>query len=189
MVRPDSRRPMEFMWGLLCILLIPGLWVLIVFNGLVNARNQVRLAFSTIDVQLKKRHELIPNLVQTVKGYAAHEAEVLETVTKARGEAAKPGAGWQAQENLRNATGLLIARAEAYPELKASDHFLMLQKQLAECEAQIAAARRSYNSSIMDYNNSVEMFPSSLVAGVFGFKRKPEFEIAMEERGNPDVSF
>lgn len=180
---------MDFPWGWLCVLLIPGLWVLIVFNGLINARNQVRLAFSTIDVQLKKRHELIPNLVQTVKGYAAHEAEVFEAVTRARNEAAQPGAGWQAQENLQHAVGSLIARAEAYPELKASDHFLMLQRQLAECEAQIAAARRSYNSSIMDYNNSVEMFPSSLVAGVFGFKRKPEFEIAVAERGNPNVSF
>lgn len=180
---------MDFPWGWLCVLLIPGLWVLMVFNGLVNARNQVRLAFSTIDVQLKKRHELIPNLVQTVKGYAAHEAEVFEAVTRARTEAAQPGAGWQAQENLQNAVGTLIARAEAYPELKASDHFLMLQKQLAECEAQIAAARRSYNSSVMDYNNSVEMFPSSLVAGLFGFKRKPEFEIAVAERGNPNVSF
>lgn len=180
---------MENLWGWLCVLLIPGLWALIVFNGLVNARNQVRLAFSTIDVQLKKRHELIPNLVQTVKGYAAHEAEVFEAVTRARNEAVQPGAGWQAQENLQHAVGSLIARAEAYPELKASDHFLMLQRQLAECEAQIAAARRSYNSSIMGYNNSVEMFPSSLVAGLFGFKRKPEFEIAVAERGNPNVSF
>jgi LemA protein len=180
---------MENLWGLLCVLAIPGIWVLFVFNGLVNARNQVRLAFSTIDVQLKKRHDLVPNLVETVKGYAAHERDTLEAVTAARNLAAQPGAGWLAQENLQHAVGALIARAEAYPDLKASDHFLMLQRQLAECEAQIAAARRTYNSSVMDYNNSVEMFPSSLVAGLFNFKRKPEFEIAVAERNAPDVRF
>lgn len=180
---------MESPWGWLCVLLVPGIWVLFTFNGLVNARNQVRLAFSTIDVQLKKRHDLIPNLVETVKGYAAHESGVLEQVTLARAQAAEPGAGWQAQENLQHALGTLIARAEAYPDLKASGHFLMLQRQLAECEAQIAAARRSYNASVMDFNNSVEMFPSSLVAGIFGFKRQPEFEIAIAERQSPHVSF
>lgn len=165
------------------------LWVFLTFNGLVNARNQVRLAFSTIDVQLKKRHELVPNLVETVKGYAAHEKDVLSAVTSARNHAAIPGAGWQAQEGLEHAVGMLLARAEAYPDLKASAHFLMLQRQLAECEAQIAAARRSYNASVMDYNNSVEMFPSSLVAGAFRFKRKPEFEIAVAERNVPHVEF
>ncbi len=180
---------MDSLGGILCVLLIPALWVLIVFNGLVNSRNQVQLAFSTIDVQLKKRHDLIPNLVETVKGYAAHESSVLEEVTRARAQAAAPGAGWQAQENLHQAVGNLVARAEAYPDLKASSHFLMLQRQLAECEAQIAAARRSYNASVMDFNNSVEMFPSSLVAKMFGFKRKPEFEIAVAERSNPDVRF
>jgi len=180
---------MDSPWGWLCVLLVPLLWVLFTFNGLVNARNQVRLAFSTIDVQLKKRHDLVPNLVETVKGYATHEREALETVTKARNHAAVPGAGWHAQEDLHHAVGALIARAEAYPDLKASNHFLMLQRQLAECEAQIAAARRSYNASVMDYNNSVEMFPSSLVAGVFRFKRMPEFEIAVAERNLPHVEF
>ena len=180
---------MESPWGWLCLLLVPGIWVLITFNGLVNLRNQVRLAFATIDVQLKMRHDLVPNLVETVKGYASHEQDTLEAVTAARNLAAQPGAGWQAQENLQHAVGTLIARAEAYPDLKASGHFLMLQRQLSECEAQIAAARRSYTSSVMDYNNRVEMFPSSLVAGVFNFPRKPEFEIAIEEREVPDVRF
>jgi LemA protein len=180
---------MDFPWGWLCILALPGLWVLLVFNGLVNRRNQVRLAFSTIDVQLKQRHDLVPNLVETVKGYAAHERETLEAVTAARNLAAQPGAGWAMQENLQHAVGQLIARAEAYPDLKASGHFLMLQRQLSECEAQIAAARRSYTASVMDYNNSVEMFPSSLVAGLFGFARKPEFEIAVAERESPDARF
>ncbi len=180
---------MDYIWGWLCALLLPMLWVLFTFNGLVNARNQVLLSFSTIDVQLKKRHDLVPNLVETVKGYAAHEKDALETVTKARNHAAVPGAGWHAQEDLAHAVGILVARAEAYPDLKASSHFLMLQRQLAECEAQIAAARRSYNASVMDYNNSVEMFPSSLVAWVFNFKRKPEFEIAVAERNLPHVEF
>jgi len=180
---------MDSPWGWLCVLLLPGIWVLFVFNGLVNLRNQVRLAFSTIDVQLKKRHDLVPNLVETVKGYASHESGVLEAVTAARNLAAQPGAGWQAQENLQHAVGRLIARAEAYPDLKASSHFLMLQRQLSECEAQIAAARRSYNASVMDYNNRVEMFPSSLVAGLFNFPRQPEFEIAIAERAAPDVRF
>lgn len=180
---------MDSLWGLLCVLLVPGIWVLVAYNSLVNGRNQVRLAFSTIDVQLKKRFDLVPNLVETVKGYASHEGEVLEHVTLARNQAAAPGAGWQAQENLSHAVGSLIARAEAYPDLKASGHFLMLQRQLAECEAQIAAARRTYNASVMDYNNSVEMFPSSLIAGLFHFERKPEFEIAIAERENPDVRF
>jgi LemA protein len=180
---------MDFVWGWLCVLLLPMLWVLFTFNGLVNARNQVRLAFSTIDVQLKKRYDLVPNLVEAVKGYAQHEQEALEAVTTARNYAAVPGAGWHAQENLQHAVGSLIARAEAYPDLKASGHFLMLQRQLAECEAQIAAARRSYSASVMDYNNSVEMFPSSLVAGVFNFKRMPEFEIAIAERNLQHVEF
>lgn len=180
---------MDNLWGLLCVLLVPGIWVLLSYNSLVNLRNQVALAFSTIDVQLKKRFDLVPNLVETVKGYAAHEREALENVTLARNQAATPGAGWQAQENLRHAVGSLIARAEAYPDLKASGHFLMLQRQLAECEAQIAAARRTYNASVMDYNNSVEMFPSSLIAGLFKFARKPEFEIAIAEREAPDVRF
>jgi LemA protein len=180
---------MDFPWVWLFVLLVPGIWLLISYNGLVNARNQVRFAFSTIDVQLKKRYDLVPNLVESVKGYAAHESEVMEAVTRARAQATEPQAGWQAQENLRHEMGRLIARAEAYPDLKASDHFLMLQRQLAECEAQIAAARRSYTASVMDYNNGVEMFPSSLVAGLFSFMRMPEFEIAIAERNNPNVRF
>jgi LemA protein len=180
---------MDSPWSWLCVALLPGLWLLLTFNGLVNLRNQVRMAFSTIDVQLKKRHDLVPNLVETVKGYAAHEREVLEEVTAARNLAAQPGADWATQEHLQHAVGRLIARAEAYPELKAGGHFLMLQRQLSECEAQIAAARRSYTASVMDYNNRVDMFPSSIVAGLFGFGRKPEFEIAVTERMSPDVRF
>ena len=180
---------MESLWGWLCVLLIPTVWVLIVFNGLVNSRNQVKLALATIDVQLKKRHDLIPNLVETVKSYAQHERDALQAITQARTQAAAPGASWHAQEELQHAVTSMIARAEAYPDLKASNNFVMLQRQLAECEAQIAAARRGYNSSVMDYNNSVEMFPSALVAKMFRFYRKPEFEIAVAERNRPNVRF
>jgi LemA protein len=149
----------------------------------------MKYAFASIDVQLKKRFDLVPNLVATVKGYAAHECEVLEAVTRARGEAAATGAGWDAQQTLQHEVGRLIARAEAYPELKADGQFMMLQRQLAECEAQIAAARRTYNASIMDYHNAIEMFPSSLIAPIFGFRHMPEFEIAIAERSNPNVRF
>jgi len=164
-------------------------WLMLTYNSLINRRNQVRYAFASTDVQLKKRHDLVPNLVETVKGFAAHEKQVLESVTRARAEAAVKGAGWQAQENLHQQLGSLIARAEAYPELKSDRNFVMLQRQLAECEAQIAAARRTYNASIMDYHNSIEMVPSSLVAGMFGFRHLPAFEIAVAERSNPHVRF
>ncbi|MGJ8632618.1 MAG: LemA family protein [Luteolibacter sp.] len=168
---------------------LPLVWVLLAYNGLVNGRNQVAFAFATIDVQLKKRFDLVPNLVETVKGYAAHEREAMEAVTLARQEVAKPEAGWGDERNLQDAVGRLVARAEAYPDLKADGHFMLLQRQLTECEAQIAAARRAYNASVMDYNNRVEMVPSSLVAGMFNFRKMSEFEIAIAERGVPDVRF
>jgi len=172
--------------GLLAVAL---LWLLITYNSLVNRRNQVRYAFASTDVQLKKRYDLVPNLVQTVKGFAAHERELMESVARARTQTREAGAGWQAQENLHHAVGALIARAEAYPDLKSDRNFVMLQRQLAECEAQIAAARRAYNASIMDYHNAIEMVPSSLVAGMFGFRHLPAFEIAVAERANPHVRF
>ncbi len=180
---------MDAPWIWLFIPALLGLWVLLTYNSLINRRNQLLLAFSTVDVQLKKRHDLVPNLVEVVKGYATHEREVLEAVTQARQQASQLGATWDSQENLTAAVGQLIARAEAYPDLKASSQFLMLQRQLSECEAQIAAARRSHTSSIMDYNNSVEMFPSSIIAGMFGFRREKEFEIAIQERSAPNVRF
>lgn len=174
---------------LLVLLLIALLWLVITYNSLVNFRNQVRYAFASTDVQLKKRYDLVPNLVETVKAFAAHEGETLESVTRARAETKVAGAGWQAQEHLHQALGTLIARAEAYPQLKSDRNFLMLQRQLAECEAQIAAARRAYNASIMDYHNSLEMVPSSLVAGAFGFRHMAPFEIAVAERANLHVRF
>lgn len=181
---------MDFPFLLLIFFLAPPvLWLIFSYNSLVNRRNQVRFAFSTVDVQLKKRFDLIPALVETVKGYAAHEKDMLESVTRARSQASSPGSGWQAQETLQHEVGRLIARAENYPDLKASGQFLMLQRQLAEVEAQIAAARRTYNASIMDYHNSVDMFPSSIVASIFSFKHLPPFEAAVSERSQPHVRF
>jgi LemA protein len=180
---------MDFSWPLLLALAIPLLWLAFTFNSLVNLRNQVRLAFATTDVQLKKRHDLIPNLVETVRAFAAHERETLEAVTLARSQATASRSDWQAQENLQHQVARLIARAEDYPDLKSDRQFLMLQRQLAECEAQIAAARRTYNASIMDYHNSVEMFPSSLVARLFSFRHLPPFEAAIAERSLPHVRF
>lgn len=180
---------MRVLLVLLVIVVLVGLFLVLQYNGLIKLRNRIEGAWAQIDVQLRRRYDLIPNLVETVKAFAAHEREVLESVTRARSEAAAPGSGWQAQEHLHHEVGRLIARSEAYPDLKSDRQFLMLQRQLAECEAQIAAARRSYNTSVMDYHNTVDMFPSSLVARMFSFKHKPAFEIAVAERSRPDVRF
>lgn len=163
--------------------------VAIMYNTLINRRNQVRYAFSCIDVQLKKRFDLVPNLVETVKGYAAHERELLTSVTQAREAAGRPGASWTQEEMLQQQVQLLIARAEAYPELRANEQFLLLQRQLTECEEQIAAARRAYNASVMDYQNAIGMFPSSIIASMFRFTAMPSFEAAVAERANVNVQF
>lgn len=168
-----------------CLLLV----LIILYNSLVNRRNQVRYAFASIDVQLKKRFDLIPNLVETVKAHAAHERGTLEAVTRARQQAAQRGATWQDQEMLGHAAHSLIALAESYPSLQTDRSFLMLQRNLTECEEQIAAARRTYNASVMDYQNAIGMFPSSLVASMFSFPPMPSFEAAIAERENIHVRF
>ncbi len=170
------------------LLLLPLIVIAIIYNGLVNRRNQVRYAFSSIDVQLKKRFDLIPSLVETVKGYAAHETQLLESVVRARQQIAQQST-WTGEELLGSQLAQLMARVEAYPQLKADGQFLFLQRSLSECEEQIAAARRVYNSSVMDYHNSIHMFPSSIVASLFAFREMSSFEVAVEERGNPSVRF
>lgn len=172
----------------LILLLLPLLVIAIIYNGLVNRRNQVRYAFSSIDVQLKKRFDLIPSLVETVKGYAAHESQLLESLVQARQQLAQQSS-WSSEEMLGAQVAQIMARAEAYPQLKADGQFLFLQRSLSECEEQIAAARRVYNSSVMDYHNGIHMFPSSIVASLFTFRDMPSFEIALEERRNPSVRF
>ena len=165
----------------------------VLYNSLVSKRNRVREAWSDIDVQLKRRFNLIPNLVDTVKGYAKHEREVFEKVTEARSaitQAGNMGQREQGENMLSDALKSLFAVSENYPDLKASTNFLDLQRELVDTENKIQAARRFYNSTVMDYNNSTETVPSSLVAGMFGFKQEQFFKVEIEEERNvPDVQF
>ena len=163
------------------------------YNGLVRLRNQVRNAWSQIDVQLKRRHDLIPNLLETVKGYAGHEKQTLENVVKARSQA-QSATGVEAQSMaegaLSSALGRLMVVVEQYPDLKANQNFLALQEELASTENKISFSRQHYNDSAMVMNNKVESFPSNIIAGMFGFKREPFFEIQDEvEREVPKVQF
>jgi LemA protein len=161
------------------------------FNRLVRGRNGVDNAFATIDVQLKQRCDLIPRVVDAVRGYMAHERGVLERLTMLRQQASAPGLTADARMALDGQmAGLLqgiVARVEAYPQLKANETVLMLQRSLNEVEAQIAAARRTYNAAVTAYNTSVETVPTNLLAGVFGFGRRPLFEASAGERSSPDI--
>jgi LemA protein len=165
------------------------------YNGLVGSRNQVKNAWAQIDVQLKRRYDLIPNLVETVKGYAKHERETLEAVTNARNIAqqlSSAGAGdrSKAEGDLSFALSRLIAVAEQYPDLKANQNFLALQEELASTENKISFSRQFYNDSVLNYNNKTQMFPSNIVASMGGFKASEFFEVtATEERAAPKVSF
>ena len=178
------------------ILLIIGaiaLWVVLMYNRLITLRNRVREAFSDIDVQLKRRYDLIPNLVNTVKGYAAHEKGVFEKVTEARARAmgATGVHDKAAAENmLSGALKSLFAVAEAYPDLKASANFVELQRELRDTEDKIQAARRFYNTNVLSLNTSAESFPSNIIARIFSFKKEEFFELEdVEQREAPKVSF
>lgn len=164
------------------------------YNGLVRKRNRVREGWADIDVQLKRRFNLIPNLIETVKGYAAHEREVLEGVTQARSAVMNAGndqASREQSENmLSDALKSLFAVSENYPDLKASQNFLSLQQELADTENKIQAARRFYNQTVMSYNNSIETIPSNLIASLFNFKQEKFFKVEVEEERNvPNVQF
>ena len=174
------------------IIVIIVFWVISAYNGFVKLRNMVREAFSTMDVYMKKRHDLIPNLVETVKGYAKHESSTLENVTKARNAAvnATTMEGRLASENALTGTlKSLFAVAEAYPDLKANTNFMDLQKQLQSVEGEIANSRKYYNAVVRDYNIKTESFPSVIIASLFKFTREPMFEITAAERENVDVKF
>jgi LemA protein len=166
-------------------LAVPILWVVVTYNGLVRLRNHVRDAWSGIDTELKRRYDLIPNLVETVKGYAQHEREVLENVTRARQTAVtstgSPASQAKDENVLVGSLRGLLAVAEHYPDLKANQNYLALQRELSNTEDRIQACRRFYNANVRDLNNRVESFPSNLVAGWFGFKLAEFFEI--EETG------
>ena len=178
---------------LVAIVILLTLYGVSIYNSLIKLRNMVRNAWSDIDVQLKKRHDLIPNLVETVKGYAAHEKTVLENVTKARSMAAQakgPEESAQAENMLTQALRQLFAVVENYPDLKANQNFLALQEELRNVEDQIQEARRYYNAVVRDYNIRTESFPSNIIASIFNFKKEQFFEIEEpEEREVPRVQF
>ena len=168
----------------LAIVVLLVLWAIGAYNGLVNRRNAAKNAWSQIDVQLKRRYDLIPNLVETVKGYASHERETLQAVVEARQQAinVSDSVAEQAKaENMLSQTlRSLFAVAEAYPDLKANQNFLALQEELASTENKISFARQHYNDSAMTYNNKIEMFPSNIVANIFNFQAAEFFEIEDE---------
>src|ERR671910_2312442 len=171
-------------------LLVVGL--ILLYNRLVNLRNRVENAWAQVDVQLKRRYDLIPNLVETVKGYAAHERETFEAVTQARARAQQaqtPGETAAAEGILGAALGRLFAVAEAYPELQADENFRQLQDELAQTENRIAVSRQVYNDTVLTFNTAIQTVPGVLVAGPFGFPRKEFFELEGEAREAPRVTF
>ena len=177
---------------ILGVLVVIAIFLVSTYNGLVVARNKVKDQFSQIDVQLKKRFDLIPNLVETVKGYAKHESETLEKVIEARNgyaNAKTDAEKMAASKEMSQGVMQIFALAENYPELKANSNFLELQGQLKEVEDKISYARQFYNDSVLLYNNKTEMFPSNLVASMFGFKKETFFEADEKERENVEVKF
>lgn len=180
-------------WIILAILAAAVIYVVAVFNRLVRQRNLVREGWSGIDVQLKRRTDLVPNLVETVKAYAAHERTVLTEVTAMRASsiaASDVGSQASAERGLQASLGKLLAVAEAYPELKADKNFLALQEQLAGIEDQLQMARRYYNGTVRNLNIVIQSFPSNLLAGVLGFREEPFFELGdRNEAAPPGVAF
>lgn len=176
----------------LIILAVIVVAVILIYNRLVALRQTTHQAWGDIDVQMKQRYDLVPNLVETVKGYASHEKETLENVVKARQQAidATGLKDLAAAENmLTGALRQLFALSEAYPDLKANQNFLSLQRELADLENKIAAARRFFNNAVSEYNTAIEQFPAVLLANPFGFKAREFFEIAAPERAAPSVKF
>ena len=178
--------------GLVALVIVVGLVVLTIYNSLVALRQTVKNAWAQIDVQLKRRHDLIPNLVNTVKGYAAHEKETLERVVAARASATQaklPQEAIKAEGELSSALARLLAVAEGYPDLKANQNFLALQEELVSTENKISFARQFYNDSVTRYNTKIEIFPNVLFAGMLGFKHEVLFETGSDEKEVPQVQF
>lgn len=181
--------------GIFVLVLI--VWGFAVYNGLVRKRQSCKESWADIDTELKRRHDLIPNLVSTVKGYAAHESDTLEEITKLRDDAVKiqaqsPSARSKIETQLGSSLGNLIARVEAYPDLKASNNFLELQKELSETETRIARSRRFYNSNVRSFHNGCQVIPASIIAGMGGFKEEEFdfFEVTDDTERKPvDVNF
>ena len=168
------------------------LYAMVTYNGLVRLRNRIQNAWAQIDVQLKRRYDLIPNLVETVKGYAAHEKGTFEAVTQARANALNaqgPAAQGQAENMISGALKSLFAVSEAYPELKANQNFLSLQEELSGTEGRISYARQFYNDAVLRLNTKIQSFPSNILAGMFGFKEHEYFEADDTSRGPVSVQF
>lgn len=182
-----------YLWATAAVLIIVGLWLVLTYNSLITRKNRVDEAWSDIDVQLKRRYDLIPNLVEAVKGYMKHESGVFERVTEAR--AAAMGAKTldehgKAENMLTGALKTLFAVSENYPDLKASQNFLQLQDELKDAEDKIQAARRFYNGNVRDFNTAIQTFPTIIVAGIFSFGSRDFFELQEEAARNaPKVAF
>ncbi len=173
----------------LVVVVLIAAWLVSMYNGLVKMRNNRENAFANIDVQLKQRYDLVPQLVGTVKGYADHEKEVFEKVTMARSAAMSATTindKIAADNMLTNALSGLKVSLEAYPELKANQNFMQLQSEVADIENKLAAVRRYFNSATREFNNAVQTFPSNIIAGMFGFHKEPMYEIAQEQRATMD---
>lgn len=178
----------------LSVIIFIGVFAISLYNRLVRGRNEVKNAWSAIDVQLKRRHDLIPNLIDVVKGYASHERQTLDAVTKARQDAIKSSANIEARAKAENAlsTSLrsLLALSEAYPNIKANESFIALQSELMATENKIGFARQYYNDNVLRYNNRVETFPGNIVAGMYNFKIASFFQLEKAgEREAPKVNF
>jgi LemA protein len=183
---------MLIVWILLGLVVLVGLYLVVLYNGLVGLRNRIEAAWAQIDVQLKRRYDLIPNLVETVKGYASHERETLDSVTRARAaaESASGPAEQAAAENvLTQSLRSLIAVSEDYPDLRASENFAHLQEELSATEGRIAYARQYYNDAVQRYNTKIQSFPAVLIAGALRFTEREYFEADDDSRGPVNVSF
>jgi LemA protein len=179
----------------LAVIVVLVLWAITVYNGLISMRQRVNQAFADIDVQLKQRHDLVPNLVETVKGYAAHERGTLDDVVKARNAAVSaqgPAQQAAAENMLSGALRQLFALSESYPDLKASANFQQLQNELGDLENKIAASRRFFNNAVQEYNTGIQRFPAALFAGTFGFSQKDYFDLGADRQTDsaaPQVKF
>ena len=181
---------------IIAVIALIVLWIISIYNNMIRLRNNRENAFSNIDVQLKQRYDLVPQLVSTVKGYATHEKELLERITEARSACLSANSindKISANNMLSNALNGLKVSVEAYPDLKANQNFMQLQTELSDIENKLAAARRFFNSATRELNNAVQTFPGNLLAGMFGFHKEPMFEVAQEERATiekaPQIQF
>lgn len=184
---------MTLLYIVIALVVLVVLWLVFAYNRFITLRQRVNESWSDIDVQLKRRYDLIPNLVNTVKGYMTHERETFERITQARSQAMNAGNPQdqaQAENMLSETLKSLFAVAENYPELKSNENFMELQRELADTENKIQASRRFYNTNVRDFNTAVETFPSNVIAGMFGFAKSTYFEVeSEEERDNINVTF